>query len=380
MKTVVVALEHNFYEYEGRIYSNLAFFYNYWERYLAVFDEVRVFARVQPVSQKGENFQLADGPRVSFVPAKAYRGISGFLRTFLPNIRTAFRVTRANEALILRSGNISNLIWVAAFTFRKPYLREFPGNILLGTIGVKGKTWPIVVASHILHHLAKFQAYFSKANGFVSVDCRETYGNGLVPSYVFTSFSADEINIRKCYNPAQSATPVSIAVLSRLEAEKNIDFLLHVLGCLPKGTVQLSVIGEGSQMQRLQNIAQTEGIDVTFHGTITDREKMFEMLTHYDLYILPSTTEGTPRSLLEAMTIGVPALGSRVGGIPDILPDEYMFSPQNPDELLHRITDFVVAPISARMARSQQMQEIIHAKFLNEAQEIVMHEYWRNLP
>jgi glycosyltransferase involved in cell wall biosynthesis len=378
-KTVVVALEHHFYECEGRIYSNLAFFYAYWERYLAVYDEVRVFARVQKVEEKGENFQLAEGPQVHFVPARAYRGFYGFLRTFPHNIFKAFCLAREFDAFILRSGNICNIIWLAIFALQKPYLREFPGNIFLGTIGVKGKAWTIVVASLALNWLAKVQARFSKANGFVSHDCKEIYGNKHVPSYVFTSFSAGEVNVCKWFNPLDVISHTSIVVLSRLEAEKNIEFLLRVLGKFPRSSVRLSVIGSGSQMLRLREVAQVENVNVTFHGLITDRNKLFETLIESDLYLLPSTTEGTPRSLLEAMTIGIPALGSRVGGIPEILPAEYLFSPQNPSELFEKISSFSAAATSERIKRSQQMKEIVEAKFLDSAQERIMFDYWRKL-
>ena len=37
------------------------------------------------------------------------------------------------------------------------------------------------------------------------------------------------------------------------------------------------------------------------------------------LYIQPSFTEGMPRSLLEAMSMGCPVMGSSVGGIPDVV-------------------------------------------------------------
>lgn len=48
-------------------------------------------------------------------------------------------------------------------------------------------------------------------------------------------------------------------------------------------------------------------------------------LSDMDIYIQPSKQEGLPRSLVEAMNLGMPALGSRIAGIPELLPRECMF-------------------------------------------------------
>ena len=48
-----------------------------------------------------------------------------------------------------------------------------------------------------------------------------------------------------------------------------------------------------------------------------------------DIYLQPSLVEGLPRALIEAMSRGCPAVGSSVGGIPELLDRSMVFSHTN---------------------------------------------------
>lgn len=69
-------------------------------------------------------------------------------------------------------------------------------------------------------------------------------------------------------------------------------------------------------------------------------DEIFNFLDGIDLYIQPSKQEGLPRALIEAMSRGLPAIGSRTGGIPELLNEEFIFNKGNSDQLLKIILDF----------------------------------------
>ena len=56
---------------------------------------------------------------------------------------------------------------------------------------------------------------------------------------------------------------------------------------------------------------------LTFHGTVDVRA----MLGDYDLLVLPSYNEGQPIVVLEAMTAGIPTVGTEVGGMAQLISD-----------------------------------------------------------
>ena len=78
-----------------------------------------------------------------------------------------------------------------------------------------------------------------------------------------------------------------------------------------------------------------------FFGKMTHNE-VFEWLDGIDVYVQPSRTEGLPRALVEAMSRGLPCLGSQVGGIPELLEEEFLFSNtrRNVDEIVGLLESF----------------------------------------
>ena len=56
---------------------------------------------------------------------------------------------------------------------------------------------------------------------------------------------------------------------------------------------------------------------MTFRGTVNVRE----MLGEFDVLVLPSYNEGQPIVVLEAMTAGIPVVGTRVGGMEQLIGD-----------------------------------------------------------
>ena len=80
---------------------------------------------------------------------------------------------------------------------------------------------------------------------------------------------------------------------------------------------------------------------VHFLGKLSS-EEVNHYLDNIDIYIHPSKAEGLPRALIEAMSRGVPSLGSRTAGIPELLPDTRLFGKGRVDEIALLLQQFTV--------------------------------------
>ena len=61
-------------------------------------------------------------------------------------------------------------------------------------------------------------------------------------------------------------------------------------------------------------------------------DKVFEWMDNLDFYAQPSRQEGLPRSMIEAMSRGLPCIGAKTAGIPELIETEYIF-PNTSDEI-----------------------------------------------
>ncbi len=95
-----------------------------------------------------------------------------------------------------------------------------------------------------------------------------------------------------------------------LERYKGVDVLVEAWRSVPGA--HLRIVGEGPLA------AEVEGLDVTPRLT---QEEVARALDEASLLVLPSRSEGLPRIVIEAFCRGRPVVGTRAGGVPDIVRD-----------------------------------------------------------
>jgi len=108
-----------------------------------------------------------------------------------------------------------------------------------------------------------------------------------------------------------------------LLAERSVPFVLHVVG--------KDDIGLGRGLKDLAKELKIEN-QVVFHGGV-DHGQIASLLSLADVGILTSFSEGIPVSLMEAMANGLPVVGPRVTGVPELIDEGesgFMADPGDP--------------------------------------------------
>ena len=119
---------------------------------------------------------------------------------------------------------------------------------------------------------------------------------------------------------------VTVGFAARIERLKGPMVLLEAFAaaCGKHRDLRLKIAGSGSLKQRLAERAEALGVTsrCQFAGVYTEHEERLSFMQDLDVFALPSLTEGTPNSLVEAMSHGLPVMASAVGGVPDFVTPE----------------------------------------------------------
>jgi glycosyltransferase involved in cell wall biosynthesis len=123
---------------------------------------------------------------------------------------------------------------------------------------------------------------------------------------------------RFAYSPAPTGGPLRLAIVGRLEPRKGVDLAIEAVARVQG--VELDVVGEGERRAFLEGLARRRGAAdrVRFLGFASD---VRPAIAACHAVLCTSRTEGLGLALLEAMSMGRPVLGFRVGGVTDVVDD-----------------------------------------------------------
>lgn len=145
----------------------------------------------------------------------------------------------------------------------------------------------------------------------------------IVPNGVNVArFSSDAIFTKRTELRDELGVPESARLFitsSRLVPKNGVDLVIRALGLIPD-SVHFLIAGAGPQMAYLQALAEEIGVAsrVHFAGEISQKELPF-YLGASDFFIRASRSEGQGIAFIEALAVGLPTIGTDVGGIPDFL-------------------------------------------------------------
>jgi len=156
----------------------------------------------------------------------------------------------------------------------------------------------------------------------------------------------------------------------RMVPEKGLRYLIEAMNILVHKyghrDVHLLLIGAGPQQSLLFRMVKKYQLNnnVNFLGWLP-RRKVAEYLSKATLFVFPSLREGMPFSLLEALSSGLPAVGSNVPGVRSLIIHKHnglLVPPKDPTSLARAIA-YLLKHRDLRLEMSKNARKYVMANF-----------------
>lgn len=159
---------------------------------------------------------------------------------------------------------------------------------------------------------------------------------------------------------------VKIGAVSRLSEEKGIQYLVQSIPLIAKqfANFKIYIAGDGECRQQLNQLVESLAVQshVKFLGHLNNVQAFLQQI---DLFVQPSRSESLGVAVMEAMSMGLPVVATRVGGIPEIVADNVsglLVAPCDPGVLAKAIVDLCRDP-ETRRKMGIKGKELVAQKF-----------------
>lgn len=335
----------------GKYYAGeMSFANSLWQRYLKEFDKVYVIARVFDLVDKVSEDHLVDN--VEILPIESFDSAFEFLKkksTIKKQIDNY--LSNSHKAIIIRgAGSIGFLASQICIKKKLPYAIE-----------VVGDPYDVFAPGVIKHPLRSifrylFTNYQKKAVYNASAVLYVTK-NTLQKRYPaneekFSTFASDvfiegdiDVEQKELSDILLPYHLISIGALEQLY--KSPDVAIRCVEKLNKKgiNVELTWLGKGIYMEEMIQLAKSLNIEdkVHFAGSVSSKQ-VREYLKKSDIFLLLSKTEGLPRAMVEAMSVGLPCIGTNVGGIPELVFSDFLVPVGDVDAICKKIEYLINNP------------------------------------
>lgn len=337
--------------YTGGSYNSEA-----WDRYLSITNKLSVIARKEKERYKAkeaeERFNYFDKNKINFIEIPNSSSLKSFFS--LSERKKISNIIRdevcKNDFIIARLPCVYGILAVKyAKQLNKPYLIEVVGcawdslwnhsfkGKLLAPLRYYGMKRAVLHAPYVVYVTGEFlqKRYPTKGReeSCSNVSLSE-FDDKIIESRM------DRINI------GYESKTIIVGTIGNVDIKyKGQQHIIKALGMLKKKGIinyEYHLVGGGNQAY-LKTVAKRHSVldNIKFLGSIP-HDEVIKWLDNIDIYMQPSLTEGLPRGLIEAMSRGLPCIGSDVGGIPELLEEEFIFTNNrnNIDKIINIIKSY----------------------------------------
>jgi len=331
--------DHKFPKGNNSYFFSNGFDAEFFSRYKNIFSQLSIIGRETECDanyKQTYNHVVVD---TDFFTIKSYKKL--FKKSVRKNVE---RNIYDADALIIRLPSILGLYSIyLANKIKKPYVIELVGCPW-------GAYWNMGLSKKMIAPMMKYFTQKAIYNSKYTVYVTEKYLQKKYPtkgkSIACSNVTLNEVNEEALKHRLEKISnfdlnkKIVLGTIGPLDSiYKGQHYVIEAIGKLKNDgfTIEYHLVGGGNN-EFLKKIANKNAVgnQVIFHGKL-EHDEIFKWLRDIDIYIQPSDTEGLPRSVIEAMSVACPVIGSNAGGIPELINSSAIFDKGNIDQICYLI-------------------------------------------
>ena len=353
MKLLVTTNGRLFRTPDGIFYTPIVYDYVFFQRYLEIFDSVRLVAHVTEVEKAAPDWLRVDGHKLEIFPVISPKGKIGYLKNY--------KAIRQSLKIAIIDCDAANLRIPDELAFQLYRIIRQYSKIPVG-IEVTSNSWdffsPGATKGFLRPILRRWWDFQQKrlckeadASCYVTKEAiQKRYTSGIDK---YTTYCSDVDIEQYCDDPHREYGDKPITELRILHISGSISGkakghkeLVEALAMLKtKGyKFHCTLIGKGNLDSDILEIVNVNDLDITFAGTKKAIE-IRELLLNHDMFVFPSYREGLPRVIVEAMASGIMIVATALDGIKELLPIESLVEVRSSEQLSAKIEHYLKNPM-----------------------------------
>ena len=351
-----------------------AFGNQFWEKYLDVFEGIDILGEEIRDFLNVGTFSLITNPKIKVNILPANTNPKDFKNDFTVKKQLEEYIKKSEAILIKPSSRKGIMAIKIAKKYNKPYFIELTGDINLTlknhTNILKRLYGPILyrqiskAIADCKYGLYVTEEYLQKVFPIEGITCGCTDTNILDPRQ-----DVLEKRLLKIGNLTKTS-PIKIGLIAWYhDTRKGIDTAIKALQMLNDNRISLHILGVGTEEDRNKWFRYAEKRNVknqlVFDPPVSGVEKVLKWDEEIDIMILPSRSEGLPRSIVEAISVGCPCIISDVCGMPELVNSKWLHKPGDSKALCDLIKTMIDNPDEMTKAANENFKHSNNYTFSN---------------
>lgn len=360
------------YKDKGKFYSPSIYNNEFFSRYSKIFSKVEILAKTKKIIKKNVYTNEIKLCTLSISTIPYFKGFIGLILSMPLLIFKLISSINECNALCLRIGQVESYIaYIINLAFKKPYFVEvvndpetiFNSRSIINSINIfifKKTLLNATSASFVTEHYLQ-NKYLPKnhkiklLSSYSSINLTNDYFNESVKQ----TFNKNDLRIIHISNTIQGNLKGHYTVVDIVEK------------LISQGiNVNVTFIGDGNSVKDLKFYIKSKNIskNFLFLGLIQSKTRMINLLKSNNLFLYPSQMDGLPRSLIEAMAVGLPCIASNIAGIPELIDAKYLKNPIDVDGFYKLIIHLISNPdeIEDMKKKNLSIAQKFKSSYLNE--------------